>query len=76
MDSGAERCLPKAQGWPFPPRLHISVEQEKGRRPQAEEGVPMGTGVLVWPEAAICCHPYHVGIALRSEEKEDRRYIH
>lgn len=52
------------------------MEQEKGRRPQAEEGVPMGPGVLVWPEAAICCHPYHVGIALRSEEKEDRRYIH
>lgn len=59
--------------------LRGSISQwsrKRGGRPQAEQGVPMGPGVLVWPEAAICCHPYHVGIALRSEEKEDRRYIH
>lgn len=38
MDSGAGRCLPAAEGWPFPQRPWISVEQEGG--------VPLGPGVL------------------------------
>lgn len=57
MDSGAERRLPKAQGWPFPPRPQISVEQEEVRGPQAEQGVSMGPGVLVGPGAAVAATP-------------------